>query len=72
MALHEYISEETFLAVYRKKLKEARTRESEFNNASVAPYETYAERVGFIRGIDEALSIFDEVQKQFFPDYRVK
>lgn len=68
--LNPFMAEETFLTVYKKKLKESSTRETKFVVTAVAPYEEYAERVGFIRGIEEALAIFEETQKHFFPTYR--
>jgi len=62
--------EETFLTVYRRKLKEAAALETKFITSSVSPYNEYAERVGFLRGIEQALAEFDETQKHFFPEYR--
>ena len=65
----EFLSSETFLNVFRKRLKESAKRETEHMTAAVSTYEEYAERVGFLRGIEEALALFDETEKKFFPRY---
>jgi len=69
MANSDFLSSETFLNIYRKKLKEAADRETRYMTTAVSSHEEYAERVGFLRGIEEALAIFNDVEKQFFPKY---
>ena len=63
-------AEETFLTVYKKRLKEAAKLEANFITTNVNPYEQYIERVGYLRGIEQALALFEDVQKGFFPDSR--
>jgi hypothetical protein len=62
--------EETFLTHYLKALKEVADRETRFITVAVSSHEEYAERVGFLRAIDEAKVLFEETQRKFFAEYR--
>ena len=62
--------EETFLTHYAKALEEAKDRETRFIISAVSPQEEYAERVGFIRAIEEAKVLFEEIKRKYFPEYR--